>query len=321
MKTIFVILLILFCIGKTGMAQNKIPLTLQGSHLASTWTINDTINAQVFLESGFPKMVIHEKFAKEHFAHSAIHTTQAPEKAFVSLWSATEKYKILYFIEDTLTINGKKTAVHALVVDFTPIKAWRDYDIIFPVHDLNGCIEINITDGYMKVPEPLNNTPTGFFSYPAHHDEHTNGLYIQATLHATDTMGRTETLSGNFLMDLGAGNTFILNRNSPAVETFIAQADRMLLKDTTRFNAKGKKDLAIIIPHKITLENIELKKQIIPALRFSTAKLPHDFAGCIGNAFFKNFVVIFDFTRSIIYLKPQSDNVVIYDNKKAAHTP
>ena len=129
-----------------------------------------------------------------------------------------------------------------------------------------------------------------------------------------DTLNSKETLKGNFLFDLGAGNAFMLNKNSKKVKKFVNKSDRMILKDTTRINTKGKNELSIIIPDKIKLNNIIIKNSYIVAMKYNSTEKSDKYIGLIGNSFFKEFVTIFDYDNHKLYLKPNSDNVKIIKN-------
>ncbi|MFA8435453.1 MAG: hypothetical protein ACEPOZ_13115 [Marinifilaceae bacterium] len=312
MKIISPILVFLTCFVNALPAQEiTLPLEMKGSHLSSQWQLNSSIGANVFLETGFPKVVFNEIFVKEHLIELNVKMVEAPENKNISLWGGNRKYKVSYLINDTITINGKRVEMDALVVDFTPIKAWKNYDIIYPILDLKGRIEINIKDRYMKILDSASNLPEGFHSYKVNKDKDTKGLYLSTNLRVYDTLGGKEELSGNFLLDLGAGNAFMLNKNRQEVLTFVQQTDRMHLKDSTRIPSPGKRNLSIIMPQRIEIDNIEIKGTFIPALKFFASKKSNKYVGCIGNKFFRNFVLIFDFENSTIYLKPNTDRIVM----------
>jgi hypothetical protein len=210
-----------------------------------------------------------------------------------------------------LEINGKKQKIDALVVDLSSIKSWRECDIIYPLRDLNGNIEINIKEKYMIVDKNLDKLNSDFIEIKAKTDEKTKGLYIETTLQVYDSLKTKEKLKGEFLLDLGAANAIFINRNLPKVEKFVNKSDRMLLKDTTKFNPNPKKKLAILMPDKLQMKNIILKNNFIVAMKMFKSEKSSQYVGMIGNKFFANFIVIFDFKNNKVYLNPNSDKVEI----------
>jgi len=81
----------------------------------------------------------------------------------------------------------------------------------------------------------------------------------------------------------------------------------MLLKDTTKIDYKHKNEISIIIPDKIVIQNITIKKSYIATMKYNSKK----YIGTIGNSFFKEFIIIFDYDNNKLYLKPNSENVKI----------
>ena len=314
MRIFFLILYFLITVWSISFAQEmKFPLERKNGKLLSQWTINNTIEAEVFLETGFPKIVISENFAKKHLYH-LVKMTEAPVNTYIALWdSPNQRYKVSYHINDTLIVNGEKLKIDALVTDFAARKSWENCDIIFPLFDLSSKIELNIKENYMKINHESEFLSTGIIVYEAKRDNRTKGLYITTTLKIFDTYNKSEELSGNFLFDLGAGNTFFLNKNLSEVSTFVAQSDRMQLKDTTRFQPNHKAELSIIIPDRIIFDKIEIKETFIAAMKLFASNSSNKYVGVIGTSFFTHFIVIFDFDNNKLYLKPNSDNVKIFE--------
>ena len=307
---IIITLLILVCFCVTLTAQEtKLPLDMKGGHLYSQWTLNDTISTKVFLETGFPKIVISETFAKKHLSN-LVRLVEAPENTYIVLWN-NQRYKVSYTINDSLVVNGKKLKIDALVTDVSTQTSWESCDMVFPLSDLNGKIEINIKEKYMKVMDKFEHLSTHFSAYDVKTDERIKGLYITTTLQCYDTSGEKEELTGNFLLDLGVGGAFFVNKNLSDVANFVTQSSRMILKDTTQFKPNPKTELSIIIPNRIQLGNIELKGSFIAAMKIFLSKASSNYVGMIGNPFFANFIVVFDFDDNKFYLKPNTDKAKI----------
>ncbi len=312
-RIIFLYLFFIFCHYKMTAQEVKLSLAFKSGHLFSEWLLNDTIPTKVMLETGFPKVVINEDFVNKHLK-GIVKMEKAPENTQIALWGKKEKNKVSYFIKDTFLINGRKIMLDALVADFSAEKSWKNRDIVFPLRDLPGITEINIKEQYMVIDRSLMHL-SDYLEFNVAYDEGTKGLYLKTTLNVFDSLQSKETLNGKFLLDLGAPNAVFLNRMNPKVENFVNQADRMLLKDTTRFKPNSRMKLAIIMPEKINVDKILLKGEYIVALKLF-GKQSEKYIGIIGNRFFKNFTVIFDYERNKIYLKPNSEKVEILSEIK-----
>jgi len=282
--------------------------------LYSEWKLNNNITAKVFLESGFPIIVMSEKFIANYAKDLGLNIEIPPEDEFVSVWGNSGKTKVKYHINDTLVINGKSQVLDAVVIDFSEIKAWKDYDIVFPISDLTGIVEINIKEKKMRILEALNVTKE-FNVYDMNFDQNTKGLYLNMELNIYDTLGVKETLKGNFLFDLGTGNAFVLNKNSKKVREFVTISDRMILKDSTRIETKGINELSVIIPDKIGIENIVIKELFVVAMKYNSTLSSDKYIGTVGNSFFKEFITIFDYDNNKLYLKSNSENVSFVKKK------
>jgi len=310
MKTIIYTLIIILNLNSLFAQSEKIPLEKRKGHLYSEWKLNNTITAKIFLESGFPIIIFNEQFLQKHLNELALKLEIPSEDEFVSTWNNAKKTKIKYHINDTLIINRLPQIINAVVIDFSEIPSWKDYDIVYPIADLKGIIEINIKEKYMRILDTLNYIKN-FNVYKMKIDENTKGLYLNTELSVYDTLGGKEMIKGDFLFDLGAGNAFMLNKNLKKVQVFVEKSDRMILKDTTRINTKGKKELSIIIPDNIVLNNIRIQNSYVVAMKYNSTKASDKYIGLIGTSFFKEFITIFDYDNKKLYLKSNSKNIKI----------
>ncbi len=305
-RIIFLGLCFIFCHYKMIAQEVKLSLEFKSGHLFSEWLLNDTIPTRVMLETGFPKVVINEKFVNKYLK-GKVKMEKAPENTQIALWGRKGSNKVSYFIKDTLVINGKEIMIDALVSDFSSNKSWKNRDIVFPLRDLPGITEVNIKDQYMIIDRSLKYS-SDYLEFNVEYDEGTKGLYLETSLNIFDSLQTKEILKGRFLLDLGAPNAIFLNRTNSKVENFVNQSDRMILKDTTRFKPNPRMNLSIIMPNKINIDKISLKGEYIVALNLF-GKQSEKYIGIIGNHFFKNFTIIFDYERNKICLKPTTDNV------------
>jgi len=298
------------CFFSSANAQEgKLPLEMENGHLFSQWIINDSIEARVFVESGFPKIVINEAFARR----LGLELIPAPDSTRIRLWSSPSPYPVPYLIQDSLTVNGRKLAIDALVVDYSAIPSWDGRDMVFPIVDLGGKVELNIKEKYMKVLPHMVNVFPGHSSFDVTTDEWTRGIYLNTTLTCYDATGTNEELSGNFLFDLGAGNMFFINKNRSEGADFTRQADRMLL-DPSTYPKNPRTELEIIKPEKILFCGFEIPGAAIPSMKIHSSRASDQYVGIAGNPFFRNFVVVFDFENNKFYLKPHSGIIKMPEN-------
>lgn len=314
MKThLLTLLLVIFIFYSLHSQEVKLPLEMKSSHLQSQWKINNNIDTKVFLETGFPNIIINENFAKKHL-QGIINLTQAPDNAYIKLWNNnSEKLKITYYIYDTLIINGVKIKTEILVANIENETSWKHYDMIFPLCELTGKVELNISENYMKILDYDIVITKDFLEYDVKTDSTTKGFYLTTSMKIFDKYNTSEELKGNFILDLGAGAPLIINKNIENVKDFVLKSDRMLLKDTTQFKPNPSTELSILMPYRIQIDKIEIKEIFIAAMKVHASKTTNNFVGIIGNPFFANFIIIFDFENDKFYIKPNSDKAKILE--------
>ena len=310
-RTKYIILVCLLVnVLNTTAQQMKLPLEIKKGHLSSVWTVNEGVETRVFLESAFPKVVFDETFVNEKLRPLGVHITEAPEGVKVQMWGEQDPHKVTYLIEDSLWMNGRKLAIDALVMDFSKKPSWSGYDMVFPVADLQGRIELNIKGGYMRVLDDADISPKDFTVYDMSYSEGTKGLYFDATMTCYDAEGRTEALSGRFLFDLGSGSAFVVNKNRTEVMDFVNRTERMWL-DPSKYKPIPHLDLTVIHPKKIQVKNIEVEGSFVAAMKIASTANSDPYVCIIGNRFFEMGIILFDFENNKVYIKPNSSQVKI----------
>lgn len=309
-----IILCFLFvCFQSIIKAQEvRLPLEVKSGHLLSEWQLNDSIQTKVMLETGFPKVVISESYALKHLK-GLVKLEKAPENTAIRLWGKTNETKVSYLIRDTLQFNGRNIFVDALVANVSNVKSWKSKDIVFPLRDLPGIIEINISGKYMIVDRSPKKLLENHEVFEVKFDKNVKGLFLTNTLIVHDSLGTEEKLTGNFLLDLGAPNALFVNRDLEEVEDFVSRSDRMLLKDITKFKPNPHTKLGIIMPDQFYIGNISCKGEFIVAMKMFGGN-SEKYTGIIGNRFFSHFIVTFDFENNKVCMKPNSDKVEIKEN-------
>ncbi len=303
---LWVLLLFSFCVIKAQ--KRKLPLEIKKGHLFSEWRINNSVKTRVMLETGFPKIVINETFAKKYLT-DIVEMKKAPVGMNIALWGTQKKQKISYVIKDSLVLNGRKIFIDAVVADMSASKSWKNRDMVFPLRDLSEEVEINIKDRYMIIGKELEDL-SNHLKLNVKYDKKLKGFYLPVVLDIFDTLQVKERLRGKFLLDLGAPNAIFVNRDRKEVEEFVKKSDRMLLKDRAKFTPKSHVKLAVLMPQEIHINDIILRDEHMVALKLS-GKQSKKYVGVIGNRFFNKFIVIFDFKNNNVYLNRNSNMVDI----------
>jgi hypothetical protein len=309
-KVFFKLFILSFLCRLISFAQEEIPVEIKRGHIYSQWTINESVKANVMLESGFSKIVFNEDFIKNNLGELNVTLIEASETARISFWGENRSYKVSYYVKDSLLINGRKQLVEAVVVNFSST-SHRHKDIIFPIADLNTRVELDIVNKYMKSIGRDTEVTDEFYRYPMKYDRFTKGLYFTTSLKVYDEFGNENKLTGDFLFDLGNPNAFFLNKNVPEVSQFILKTSDIHLKDTSMIQTTATKDreITVLMPERIQFANIDMQDHYIPSMKFASSANSDRYSGCIGNRFFENFVVIFDFENQTMHLKPTSEKV------------
>lgn len=310
-KMKYIVFICLLVAALSAVAQDiKLPLEIKRGHLSSVWTLDEGVETRVFLESAFPKIVFDETFVNEKLRPLGLHITEAPENVKIRLWGDQEPHKVTYLIEDSLCMNGRKLAIDALVMDFSKKPSWSGYDMVFPVSDLEGRIELNIREAYMRVLDDTDISLKGFTAYEMSYSEDTKGLYFDATMTCYDAKGGKEELSGRFLFDLGSGSAFVVNKNRPEVTDFVERTRRMWL-DPSKYKPMPHLDLTVIRPEKIQVKNIEVEGSFVAAMKIASTANSDPYVGIIGNRFFEMVIILFDFENNKVYIKSNSSQVKV----------
>ena len=110
--------------------------------------------------------------------------------------------------------------------------------------------------------------------------------------------GKSFSLPGNYLLDLGNASFVFLMKQSQAVQDFLHANPDIELKNA--YNKKGVLVAEAIITNKTSLCNRSFEEQIIAI----TSVLPKfTVEGSIGMKFFEGAVSVFDFDKQLFYTK------------------
>lgn len=277
-------------------------ITMAKGHLYSDWIFNG-VKGNVFLESAFPKVVFDESFIKKNNSSLKFDLKPAPDNMKIAFWGAKKTHKVSYIFSDSVVINGNKLWIDALVVDLAKVDNQKR-DIIFPIDLLNCGAEINIKKKYIKLFDPETYNTNNMTAYDISIDtSRRRRLYlIEGEIYACSKKD-TATLKGNFLLDLGAGNTISVNKNNDLTSSFLKQAYKTQSTTPHVVDAGNLTNVTVIMP-----DYLYFDKFLLPIHTFISAMTLQtygndSFNAILGNHFFEHFIIAFDFVNNKFYLR------------------
>ena len=283
-------------------AQIKFPLEVKSGHLISTWQVAGSSNTRVFLELGFPTLVIDKHFADQHLAGQVTFKEPNQQNSIV-LWAEQKQHQIISLINDSIHVNGKKIFLNAVVADLSLIPEWKEYDMIFPIKELGQVIKINLQNLSLEVGGDITLDASSCV-WKMQPDSDTKGLFMYGKLEIFDSCGMAEKLSRNFLLDLGAANAFYLNSNHPEVEQFLERSKRMKLDESSYKTSSSLKNINVLVPEIVHFQNVEIFENHIVSIKLYNSGRTENYFGIIGIRFLENFETTIDFSGNILILKP-----------------
>ncbi|PHI20878.1 hypothetical protein CEQ90_05800 [Lewinellaceae bacterium SD302] len=289
------------CILRSKAKMEKFPLFINEGRLNTTWQVDSHLKANVFLESGFPEIIFDNDLADALLSSNSKLVRTASE-ASVNTWGTTENLPVVYKISGEMNLYGNLRQINALVVDLSEHEVWAGYDIIFPIRSFNVPTAINFADSLIEIGDGVIDNLISYEKYEADFDKEVNGLFAVLSLVVYDSLNVADTISGNFLFDLGASNAVYLNREKREVEFFLKKTKRMHL-DSSRFTALPAQRMAIIMPEKFKLGSIDVEDQFIVVMDMGSENSSQQYIGAIGNSLLKDRRIVFDFNREEVYLK------------------
>jgi len=286
--------------------EDSIPLLMHNGHLTTITNINDSISASIFLESGFPRIVMNLDFAILLSQKLNLKLISEKNESYIALWDGNSRYSIKYHLHDSIRIFGFKQEIDALVVDFNQIPDWKNIDIVYPIYYIKQDIQLHIKDGFMKLLDMNYTFPESDCYYPIKIDTLLNALYCHTELEIDTGISHPLCLPGNYLIDLGAANAIVLNRNNIRVDSFLAGVTNFQL-DSARFSSNKKIDgLKVIEARHLQFLNSTYKDIYIIAMRFNKNYSVNNYEGIIGVSFLRHHNILIDWKRYRILLEKNS---------------
>lgn len=270
-------------------------LKKQDGHYFFQAKINQSVKGRILMESGIHAMLIDSAFAFKH--QEALGLDFMPNQIEQNMNLGGRRYRITHKAQGKIMLNDMTSYEGELLV----LAGYASFnDIAVPIQNLRNTIDNSrIVKLDMKKYMLQLISKSEYLSkyqrskpFEINYDTYLNMPAVKAQL-AFEQNGRSYTLSGNFVLDLGNGSFIALMKQSPLVKDFLKINSGLALRNG--YDSKGTVVAEAVVAQRTELCGISFGNQIIVI----TSKLPKFTSeGNIGLKFFDNSVSVFNFDTS-----------------------
>ncbi len=275
-------------------------LKKENGHYYFETQINDKIPAKMMLESGIFVMVMDSIYAFENKeAFNLVYVrTQRNEKMNLGgkVYDITHKAKGKVQLGNNMEYSG----------EIFILSEYNTYSgIAIPIQDIcntedgSRIIKLNMEKLELQsISRKQFKSETGDYKATTINNDSYMGMPAIKTHLDFEKDGKSYSLHGNYLLDLGNASFVFLMKQSQAVQDFLHDNPDMELKKA--YNKKGVLVAEAIVTEKACLCNRDFEKQVIAI----TSALPKfTVEGSVGLKFFEGAVSVFDFDKQKFYTK------------------
>ena len=304
-KSILTVLITLMALSLSAQDKNDgetFNLSKQGAHYMFTASINGTADATILVESGIPAMLFDSAYVFSSGVLSEMNLSVAGEAEKLNLGGRV--YKITYKMNGMVRIGNSTSYIGEVFV--LSHYDYGNYEVAVPVMYLhneldNGSRIVNLDLGNRRLQMLSNaslNDKKSDYSMISMNTEAYLGMFAVETSLMLDDGVKTRTLSGNFLIDLGNPELLFLIQQSDEVQRFLSDNADLELREALAPNGQ-------VMGQFIITEQSQLCGVTFPnAVVVITKNLPRfTTPGDIGMKFFEHIDAVFDFDRSVVYVK------------------
>lgn len=302
LKSVFIALAL--SIPMAGDAQNEsedFQLKRMGSHYGFTASLNGGGEATILLESGIHVMFIDSAFAFSNKDLLGLEMIPNCDKENMNLGGHT--YNITHKAKGRIRIGRDLSYKGEIFI----LPGYADgYEVALPIQNLHWQTDRNSRivelDFDRKILRMVNRKTVkreteDFAKMKINTDTYLKMPAVRTTLSILEG-GRTRTLDGNFVLDLGNAAFLFLLHQSKAVQDFRTANSDISFQQAR--NKKGDIVAEAVVADSCSLCGLEFGKSVVAI----TKALPRFTAdGNIGLKFFDGSIVIFDFAKSLLYIK------------------
>lgn len=269
-------------------------------HYVFETQINNRIPTKILLESGIHVMLIDSLYAFENrdFINLDFVSTQGNEKMNMG----GKNYDITHKSKGTVKL-GNNTEYTGEIFVLSNYKSY--YDIAIPIQNIR-----NSSDGrsIIKLDMEKHELETltrekfkleyqGYTTTTINYDSYMKMPAIRTKLDF-EKDGKTYSLDGNFVLDLGNAAFLFLMKQSPIVQKFLI--DNSDINIQKAYNKKGVIVAEAITTKRVNICNINCYNQVIG---ITTALPKFTTEGCLGLKFFEGMISVFDFDNSTFHTR------------------
>ena len=206
---------------------------------------------------------------------------------------------ILNEVECTVNNSIYKTR-QVPILQLKPVLGDIADGIIGLAHFSNQVMQISYADEYIKTYDDISGTDISGYSRVPMRREH-DRLFLRAFVQINDGLK----IEGEFLLDLGAGGSFMLTSNVGYKYDLGKVVEKKIKYSTIAGGIGGKSDRYVIRAEKAGLGEFAFNQPIIDySLDHGGALASKKYLGLIGNEILDRFDIMIDFKNNYLYLKP-----------------
>ena len=277
-------------------------LTKQGAHYVFTASINGTVDATILVESGIPALLADSAYVFNSGILSDLTLTPTGGKEKISLGGRV--FNITHKANGTVRI-GKSTSFNGDVFVLSNYD-YGNYEMAVPVMYLHNDLDkgsriVNLDLGNQRMQmlsrKALITKKANYSKSTMNTDTYMNMFAVETSATLDDGI-KPRTISGNFLIDFGNPELLFLIEQTNEVQQFLADNADMELHEAVAPNGQ------VVGQYIITKQCQLCEITFTDAVVVITKNLPLiTTPGNIGLKFFEQTDAVFDFDKSVVYLK------------------
>lgn len=287
--------------GAAQAGSEEFQLKRMGSHYGFTASLNGGGETTILLESGIHVMLIDSAFAFSNKDLLGLEIVPNRDKESMNLGGHT--YDITHKAKGEIRIGRDLSYKGEIFI----LPNYADgYEVALPIQNLRWqtdrnsrivALDFDSKTLWMVSRKTVKRETEGFAKMKINTDTYLKMPAVRTTLSILEG-GKTRTLDGNFVLDLGNAAFLFLLHQSKAVQDFRAANPDISLQQAR--NKKGDIVAEAVVADSCSLCGLEFGKSVVAI----TKALPRFTAdGDIGLKFFDGSTVIFDFGKSLLYIK------------------
>lgn len=222
-----------------------------------------------------------------------------------SLQGAGQRRREVTLLLDTLSLGIDTLRLESRMTSVPDLKSivGRRIDGIFGVDYLKGCVLFDLRRGYMQAVDPDSLAGAGFRRIPA--EKQGDFLLVEACVR----FDGERVVVGRFLLDMGCGQTLIVNAPAACKADFAGYAGRKVRYTTVAGGVGGDSESEMCRAAAVEFAGRTFASVPVAVSCDGDGYLAReDVAGVIGNKLLERFVFAIDFAAPALWLRPAEES-------------